>query len=470
MANDKLNHCSESGSFRDPNGQVVLRDGRVFRTVMPRAVADYEFVKKTGLAKALETQGLMVASIEVNGDHVGSLGDDATFILEHPKLPLISYPYEWSFSALKAAALTHLAIHLQALDYGATLSDASAYNIQFLGAKPIFIDRLSLIKYTEGDFWVGHKQFCEQFLNPLLLRSLFGIPHNPWYRGSQEGIPAEHLARLLPWRKKLSSNILKHVILPASFQKKALEKNTEKSGNFLKGQSFPLASLRKMLTGLNSWIEELNPLDTGKTVWGNYAKNHSYSSEEVEQKRAFISKFVQSVQPKIVWDFGCNTGDYSVEALKAKTQMTIGFDFDQLALDLAFSRAKEEDLHFLPLFLDAGNPAPNQGFGEQERQGLNARANADGLLALAFTHHLAIGRNVPLRQLLSWLLSLAPHGVIEFVPKSDPMIQEMLSLREDIFDGYTEENFLACVKESADIVERKVVSRSNRQLIWYARH
>lgn len=459
----------ESGSFRDPSGQVLLRDGRVFRTVMPRAAHDYEFVKNSGFPKELENQGLLVASVEVNRDHVGSWGRDATLVLEHPKLPFISYPYEWSFSTLKAACLAHLAIHLKALDYGVTLSDASAYNIQFLGAKPIFIDRLSLIKYTDGAFWVGHKQFCEQFLNPLLLRSFFGIPHNPWYRGSQEGIPTEDLARLLPWRKKFSSNILKHVILPASFQKKVLKKNLEKTGNFLKGQSFPLSSLRSMLTGLRGWIEELIPLDTGKTIWGNYAKDHSYSSQEVEQKRDFIYKFVQSVQPNIVWDFGCNTGEYSVEALKANAQMVIGFDFDQKALDLAFSRAKDENLSFLPLFLDAGNPAPNQGFGEQERQGLKVRANADGLLALAFIHHLAIGRNVPLRQLLNWLLSLAPHGVVEFVPKSDPMIQEMLVLREDIFEGYTEENFMACIKESADIVETKVISRSGRQLIWYAK-
>jgi ribosomal protein L11 methylase PrmA len=213
----------------------------------------------------------------------------------------------------------------------------------------------------------------------------------------------------------------------------------------------------------------LNPLDIGKTIWGNYAKNHSYSSKEVELKHDFVGHVIHSVKPKMVWDFGCNTGDYSVAALKANAPYVVGFDFDQKALELAFARAKDESLSFLPLFLDAGNPAPNQGFGEQERQGLKARANPDCLLALAFTHHLAIGRNVPLPNLLDWLISLAPHGVIEFVPKSDPMIQEMLSLREDIFDNYTGEHFMECIEESADIVEKKVVSRSGRQLIWYAR-
>ena len=171
----------------------------------------------------------------------------------------------------------------------------------------------------------------------------------------------------------------------------------------------------------------------------------------------------------MIWDFGCNTGDYSVEALQANAQIVIGFDFDQQALELAFSRARDENLFFLPLFLDAGNPAPNQGFGEQERQGLKARANADGLLALAFIHHLAIGRNVPLRRVLNWIMSFAPQGVLEFVPKSDPMIQKMLSLRDDIFEGYTEENFMGCIKESADIVGKKIISHSGRQLVWYVK-
>ena len=221
----------ESGSFRDPSGQVVVRDGRVFRTVMPRAAEDYEFVRNSGLLEELVAQGLLVSSTEINRDaNVGNWGKGAAYILEHPKLPFISYPYEWSFSALKAACLVHLDIHLRALNYDITLSDASAYNIQFLGSKPIFIDRLSFVRYNPGAFWLGHRQFCEQFLNPLLLRSLIGIPHNSWYRGSQEGIQSEDLVRLLPWKKKFSFNIFKHVILMASLQKKTIEKPmTEKT-------------------------------------------------------------------------------------------------------------------------------------------------------------------------------------------------------------------------------------------------
>ena len=63
------------------------------------------------------------------------------------------------------------------------------------------------------------------------------------------------------------------------------------------------------------------------------------------------------------------------------------------------------------------------------------------MLALAFEHHLAIAKNIPLDQLIKWLLNIAPKGLIEFVPKNDQTIKKMLLLKGDIFKDYNEENF-----------------------------
>ena len=110
---------------------------------------------------------------------------------------------------------------MRCLEQGVALSDASAYNVRFLGPKPIFIDSLSFRGYWEDEFWTGHKQFCEQFLNPLLLRALLGVPHNAWYRGGLEGIPTAELNRLLPLHRKLSWDVLTNVVMAASFQRTA---------------------------------------------------------------------------------------------------------------------------------------------------------------------------------------------------------------------------------------------------------
>ena len=166
---------ADAGSYRDPSGRVFVLGDRVLRTVMPRAAADFEFVRSTGVLQSLIAEGSAIAEEQVDPGGLPRGFNDARYVVQHPKLPFISYPYEWCFTALKRAALLHLDIQMRCLEQGVALSDASAYNVQFLGPKPIFIDSLSFRRYREDEFWMGHKQFCEQFLNPLLLRALLGV-------------------------------------------------------------------------------------------------------------------------------------------------------------------------------------------------------------------------------------------------------------------------------------------------------
>jgi ribosomal protein L11 methylase PrmA len=460
--------CSpEPASFRDPSGQVYVQGERVFRTVMPGAAADYEFVRDQRLIARLADEGRLVASAEVAPDLLGP-AQDVRYLLEHARIGYVSYPYEWSFPALKAAALLHLELHLELLDHDVTLSDASAYNVQFQGVRPIFIDVLSLRRYREGEYWLGHRQFCEQFLNPLLLRALAGVPHNAWYRGGLEGIGVLEIDRVLPLRRKLSWNVISHVVLQAKLHRAAIRKPQAKLDK-VRARQLSKTALRGLLTQLSRWIERLEPADTGPTVWGTYAETHSYGSQEERAKRRFVAEFVERTQPRLLFDLGCNTGDYAALALEAGAAGVVGFDADQRALETAFARAAAADLAFLPLYLDAANPSPDQGWQQAERAGFGRRAKADAVLALAFEHHLAIGRNVPLDRLLAWLTGLAPRGVVEFVPKTDPTVQRMLALREDIFADYGEAAFEQGLTKVAQIVRSEVVSEHGRRLFWYER-
>ena len=308
---------------------------------------------------------------------------------------------------------------------------------------------------------------CEQFLNPLLLRSCLGIPHNAWYRGEQEGIGVSEINRLVPLWKKFSWNTFTNVVLQARLQESRVHNNGKKRG--FNQRKLPLSAYRQMLSSLRTWIEKLEPADTGKTVWGEYAKSHSYTDQEVEWKRQFVHDFVQSRNARTVWDIGCNTGDYSKVAIEAGAARVIGFDFDQKALDLAYSRSQSERLKFLPLFLDATNPSPDQGWAQSERKGLASRNSPDAIIALALVHHLAIGKNIPLDDVVDWLVGLSPSGIIEFVPKNDAMVQELLRLREDIFDGYTEDSFIKSLESRAHITNSETISSSGRRLISFER-
>ncbi len=435
---------------------------------MPGARDVFDAVRGTGLVERLVKRGWLVGEERVDPAILGSASQGCAYVLEHPRLPFVSYPYEWGFAALRAAALRHLDVQLEALAADVSLSDSSAYNIQFVGSEPTFIDHLSFRPYSPGEYWAGHGQFCQQFLNPLLLRAHCGVAHNNWYRGSLEGIDVIELSRLLPWsRKYLSWGTLTHVTLQAKLQVQV--RNRERAVRAVAQRGLPKPAFGNMLKSLHAWISTLTPADVDRTVWGDYANRNSYSEAEAQAKRAFVHDMVAQTKPGLLWDLGCNTGDYSKAALEAGARYVVGFDFDQQALDKAYLRARAESLKFLPLYFDAANPSPAQGWLQSERMGLRERSPANALLALAVVHHLAIARNAPLEQVVGWLMDSAPAGIIEFVPKTDPMVQELLKLRSDIFPDYTEERFLDCIRQRGEIVRQSVVSSSGRLLVWYRR-
>jgi len=458
---------TESGSFRDRRGRIFYVDGRVLRTVMPMAAADFEFVRSSGIVDTLIADNKLVSETVVDASLLGKHGDGAQFVLEHPRLPFISYPYEWSFSALKAAALLHLDIQQAALQKDVTMTDATAYNVQFVGPKPIFIDSLSFRRYKDGEYWAGHRQFCEQFINPLLLRSLAGVPHNAWYRGALEGISAEDLSKVLPWRGRLSWNVLTNVFMQARLQHTA---DSAKALDKAKARKLPRIGYEQMLYGLRKWIAGLEPKVDGKTVWQDYATDNSYADEEAIRKRRFIAEFANSIKPALILDIGCNTGDYSVVALENGAELAIGFDFDHGALDYGFRRAARDSLNFLPLHLDAANPSPNQGWSQAERMGFQERTKGDAVMGLALIHHLAVAKNLPLDEVIGWLVDMAPQGIIEFVPKHDPMVQRLLQMREDLFDDYDQESFEKYLGGRARVIKSEVVSASGRTLYWFDRN
>ena len=464
----RLESARIEGSFRDPAGQIFQKDGHIYRTINAIAVDDFVFVQNTNFYPKAVNEKRLISAAQVPPEILSSRKAEASYVIEHPRLPFVSYPYEWTFQMLKTAALFHLDFHLDALRDGITLIDASAYNVQFIGASPIFIDTLSLRRYKPGSLWAGYKQFCDQFLNPLLLRSYVGLHHNAWYRGNQEGINASEIRKLLPAHRKLSRRVFTHVTLQDSLQKTA-RKGSGPNLGALQEIGLPLATFRKTLTDLRDWIMGLEAKKTERTVWSDYAKSNSYALQEEIFKHDFVDDFVRRRKLSQVWDLGCNSGEYAAVALKAGADYVVGFDADHGALDLAFRRAQEEGLRFLPLYLDIANPPPSQGWAQQERYGLRERASADGMIALALIHHISIGGNVPLGDAVAWLVGLGPRGVIEFVPKEDPMVQELLRFREDIFPNYTLENFLGELRKHASVDRTEPSSSTGRLLVEFSR-
>ena len=448
-------------SFRDPAGFVFREAGSLRRAVTAYGLPHARAVRDTGLIQRLIASGRLWPEEEIAASLEGH--PDVRLVLEHPPLPFVSYPYEWTFRALQAAALLHLDIQLDSLDAGVMLTDASAYNVQFVGAHPVFIDHLAFRPYRDGELWAAHRQFCEQFLHPLLLHSLVGVGFQPWYRGSVEGIPGEEIVRLLSWRQKLRWNVLTNLIAPVRLQRFAGRPSVERK---VASARLPKDRLREMFASLRRWIAELTPEGLDATPWVAY--DASVPESESQAIAAFVGNFARQVSPALLWDLGCNTGRYAEAALQAGARYVVGLDSDAGALDGAFARARDRHLNLLPLLVDVVNPSPGQGWRGAERQTLFERGRPNALLAIAIVHHLVITRNVPLPEVVSYLTTTAPEGVVGFVPNTDKRARALFKGREEIFRDYTLDNFLALLTQRSRIVWQQPVPGSERTLLWFS--
>jgi len=461
-----------SGSFRDPRARVFIGKNRVFRMLTENADQEFRQVRETGLLDDLIADGSLVSFKDADASE-SILPQDIKGIsswLEHDKLPYITYPYEWSFSGLKAAAMFHLDLQIRALEKGVKLNDASAYNVQFIGPKPIFIDHISFSPYQEGELWVAHRQFCDQFLNPLVLQSRIGIPFNDWYRGALEGLTTVDLAAMLPNSAYFSPGLLLNILLPAYFERRAAKSQKIEQLAQTQGTraTLPRAAFERMLRSLRNLIDGLSPRDDD-SLWSRYTEENTYDNEEVREKTAFIAEFAQKTKPGLVWDIGCNTGQYSQVLLENGGGCSLGLEADPLALNQAFKRAVTENLNFLPLYQNITNPSPGQGRNGTERNKLKDRVSAEGMMALAIIHHLVIGSHVPMQDALVELVDMAPHGIIEFVPPSDPQVKRMLASRNDVTHEYSAELFDSVLAKVADVAKTRTLAASGRRLVWYSR-
>lgn len=141
----------------------------------------------------------------------------------------------------------------EALAKGMTLSDASAYNFQFQETDLVLIDILSFTRYREGEYWKGHRQFCEQF----------GVPFYDWFHGNIEGIEIEKLSRLLPWWRKWNWNIFSHIVAPARLNRMS-KKTRRNSRSFMKQHRSPQTSFKGILNRLDRWIDGIEPAVFGR--------------------------------------------------------------------------------------------------------------------------------------------------------------------------------------------------------------
>jgi ribosomal protein L11 methylase PrmA len=459
----------DRGSFRDPSGYVFFQNGSVYRTINPAAAESFGTVAASGVLAELASRNLILPFEDLDmasgafDAFKGARGEIPVRIIRHPRIKLISYPYEWVFSQLQDAALAHLDIQIAALDRNVVLSDATPYNMQFHEGKVVHIDLLSFRPYREGEPWAGYNQFCRMFLLPLLIEAWAGAPFQPLLRGRLDGVTFDEALAYLPRRKLYTSlNGYMHVKLQASMAQRSSSSDGQPGA---KATALPKARYRAILSEMRHWIASLKSGRRSATYWRDYAKINSYSDAMKVAKLDFVREWAAKAKPAMVWDIGGNTGDYSLSALSGGAKSAAVLDSDLDSLEVCYRREKTAPI--LPLVMNLADPSPSLGWAQAERKGLAERDKPDGILALAVIHHMCISSNLPLEEVVRWFVGLAPSGVIEFVPKRDPMVKGLLRDRDDIFLDYDEAHFRRYLGPLAKITEERSFEENGRLLVAY---
>lgn len=455
---------SQNGSFRDPAGFMFEHDGTLYRQVNQTGQADYDLLMSSGLYEALQKEGLMVAHDEVQLKEA----PHAYKVIRPVRVPFVSYPYEWTFAQLQQAALLTLEVLNIALKHGMILKDASAYNVQFIGNKPVFIDTLSFAAYEVGKPWEGYKQFCEHFIAPLALVHYTSQDILKTLREYIDGLPLQTVCSLLPARARLRAGLLAHLYIHGNAQKKHRH-GGEVVGAKTKERKVSALAMEGLQSSLKNTVTKLRSPKID-TEWGEYYSFTNYSDHSFTDKRKTVAALLAQVtpKPKMIWDIGANNGEFSELAVEAGAY-TIAFDIDAnaVAYNYAAKRKPAVANNMLPLVQDLTNPSTALGWAHAERMSLTERGPADVVMALALIHHLAIGNNLPLDKIASFLRQIGKNIIIEFVPKEDSKVQHLLASREDIFDQYDHEHFEKAMAKHFTMVTKKPVKGSHRSIYLY---
>ena len=413
-------------SFRDPESRVRKGENGLIREFSGEGIRAWNTVCSSGLAEELLQKKMLVP-------FVSCAGSAAKIPLE--ELPFFTYPYEWCFDQLRAAALLTLEVMFAALERNMILKDASAFNVSFAGCRPVFIDHGSFTFYREGGTWSGYRQFCRHFLAPLLVMRYCDVREGLQLRNFLDGLPFDYAIAHLPWLAKMRPGVWMHLILHEKMERKY---SLAAGDDPVQIPALPKSRLIALLRSLESLILSLK-LPAGNSEWDNYYEDHSYERSSFAAKKELTARICRDLQGKKVIDFGANSGVFSRIAAES-AEAVLSADIDHGALTALWKNGNEK---ITPVWQDLNNPSPWCGIANEERSSFLHRAKGDLAMGLALVHHLRIGSLWPMERIAELFAQTAPAALVEFVPAEDVQVRRLLRARENIFEDYTPERFLA---------------------------
>ncbi len=459
---------SEPASFRDPDSAVFYFEGRVLRGLSERAAADWERLRATEFFPRLVAEGKIVETRDFDGPApLSPRGGTWAAVLEHERIPFVSYPYEWPFAMLRDAAILHLEILLAALDEGFSTKDGTAFNVQFDGVRPVFID-VGSFEAAAGP-WPGYRQFCMTLLFPLLMQAHLDIAYQPYMRGSVDGLLPADMAGMFRGRRRWKKGVLRNVVLHGALERRSRSGRSDRASSEevkaeLRRSGFGIELAKATTKKLLKLVRGLDA-PRRRSAWDDYRDTCSYSTADSAAKRVFVKGALAGHRVGTVLDLGANDGEYSLVAA-SHAERVVAVDADETVIDTLYRRLRGDGVsNVLPLVVNLADPSPAIGWRNAERASFAARARCDVVLALALVHHLVIGANTPMPQVVEWLRGFDARLIVEFVHPDDPMVRRLMADKPSgLFDDYRTDAFEALLERDFDVLTRAVLPGGTRTI------
>lgn len=433
----------------------------MIRTLDEPAMSTWDALSSTRFFAELTAAEKVIASRKIPLEETDLAGSAWAGALEHQAIPFISYPYEWPFSMLKDAALLTLDILAAGLPEDFILKDATPYNVQWRGTQPTFIDIGSFERLKQGEAWTGYRQFCRMFLFPLMMQAYKDLPFAPWLRGRLDGIAATEFRGMLGSRDLLRRGVMLHTALQARAERR-YQNSEQNVREVMREAGFRKELIENNIGGLRKTVAGLSPARR-TSAWMDYP-DQAHVQANRDQKADFLVRTLGN--PSLVWDLGANDGHFSRLAA-GRGAYVVAADADEAVVDALYrTLVSEESRKILPLVLDVTDPSPATGWRQSERTPFEHRGKPELVILYAIIHHMVIGGNIPVREVVEWLAELGSRIIIEFVPLEDPLTARLVANKraDDVHRDYTEEAFRRQVSRFFEIELEEPVADSQRRL------
>ena len=459
---------SSSASFRDPENAAFLHEGTWFRIAAPSSAAALTALRSSQTYADLVGSGAMVSFEELDDaaaapvlqQYATTAGRSAiagsrVFAVE--SVEVVTYPWEWPNSLLEAAALLTLDIRERLLGMGLDLKDASAFNVQFRGMKPVFIDLGSIEKWRPNPSWNASRQFIEHFINPLAVGSGERVTAaDAWNLGGRRGLRSEAARQLLPRKRRRSLSLL---LLQATT--KPVEKNAPSESRFAKeaegNKDLARNATLSLTRRLGKQVRKLHGREHS-TTWVDYGTREHYGSDDLTRKSAFATEFVlaEPGRNRLVLDVGGNDGFTAAHLARHAQARVVVMDADAGALDVLHAGvAATPDVAdaVTPILGDITNLTPDSGLLHREFAAFTGRLHPSAVICQAVLHHVVITQGTPMPFAVDALAAFGAPVQVEFASEDDEKSRLLLSQIPNWSGEYSTEALLSALRDRYAHVE-----------------